>query len=193
MFALVLCEMFCKSLFVLLYFFHLVIVLYALLRFTDYASPFGIFKLFLYIYTFFFFSILVWLRNEYILKPMYHIYNNYSSPLSIWSLVAWYSWYFTTCTLYKKTLQIPKEYSEAVNRRRTDNAIAKRKRTKGQTIFSFMCMLCRSLFVLLSFFVWPLCCLSFFDLRILNTPLVSTNSSYNTLHRKLKIEQHEPH
>ena len=28
-------------------------------------------------------------------------------------------------------------------------------------------LLCRSLFVLLSFFFWPLCCLSFFDLRIL--------------------------
>jgi hypothetical protein len=28
----------------------------------------------------------------------------------------------------------------------------------------------------LSFFFWPLCCLSFFDLRILITPLVSSNS-----------------
>jgi hypothetical protein len=36
---------------------------------------------------------------------------------------------------------------------------------------------CRSLFVLLSFFFWPLCCLSFFDLRILITPLVSSNIS----------------
>jgi hypothetical protein len=33
-------------------------------------------------------------------------------------------------------------------------------------IFSFMCMFCRSLYVLLSFFFWPLCCL-FFDLWIL--------------------------
>ena len=32
-------------------------------------------------------------------------------------------------------------------------------------IFSFICMLCRSLFVLLYFFFWPLCCLFFFDLR----------------------------
>ena len=38
-----------------------------------------------------------------------------------------------------------------------------------------MCMFCRSLFVLLYF--WPLCCLSFFDLRILITLLVSSNSS----------------
>ena len=40
-------------------------------------------------------------------------------------------------------------------------------------------MLWRSLFVLLSFFFWPLCCLSFFfDLRILITSLVSSKSSY---------------
>ena len=38
-------------------------------------------------------------------------------------------------------------------------------------------MFWRSLFVLLSFFFWPLCCLFFFDLRILITPLVSWNSS----------------
>jgi hypothetical protein len=36
-------------------------------------------------------------------------------------------------------------------------------------------MFCRSLFVFLSFFIWPLCCLSF-DLPILITPLVSSNS-----------------
>ena len=40
-----------------------------------------------------------------------------------------------------------------------------------------MCLFCKSLFVLLSFFFWPLCCL-FFDVRILITPLVSSNSSY---------------
>ena len=34
------------------------------------------------------------------------------------------------------------------------------------SIFSFMCMFCRSLFVLLFFFFWPLCCHSFFDLRL---------------------------
>ena len=41
-----------------------------------------------------------------------------------------------------------------------------------------LCVLfCRSLFVLLSFFFWPLCSLSF-DLRILITPLVSSSPSY---------------
>jgi hypothetical protein len=45
-------------------------------------------------------------------------------------------------------------------------------------IFSFICMFCRSLFVLLYFFFWPLSCLVFFDIRILITPLVSSNSSY---------------
>jgi hypothetical protein len=56
-------------------------------------------------------------------------------------------------------------------------------------------MFCRSLFVLSSFYFWPLCCLSF-DLRILITPLVSSNSSsvkfvsyfgFLTLHNKHNI------
>ena len=34
---------------------------------------------------------------------------------------------------------------------------------------------CRSLFVILFFFVWPLYFLSFFDLQLLITPLVSSN------------------
>ena len=57
------------------------------------------------------------------------------------------------------------------------------------SIISFICMSCRSLFVLLCFLFWPLCCLFFFDLRILITTLVSSNSSYTrpltflTLHR----------
>jgi hypothetical protein len=37
----------------------------------------------------------------------------------------------------------------------------------------FCVVLCRSLFVLFPFLVWSLGCLSFFDLRILITPLVS--------------------
>ena len=52
------------------------------------------------------------------------------------------------------------------------------------SIFSFKCMFCRSLFLpfpfvffTLSFFLCPLCCLSF-DLRILITLLLSSNSSY---------------
>ena len=45
------------------------------------------------------------------------------------------------------------------------------------SIFVFCVMFCRSLFVLSSFFFWPLCCLSFFDLLILITPLVTSNSS----------------
>ena len=42
-------------------------------------------------------------------------------------------------------------------------------------------MFCRSLFVLLYFFFWPLCCLFFFDIRIPITPLVFSNSSYSVL------------
>ena len=39
------------------------------------------------------------------------------------------------------------------------------------SIISCMCMFCISLFVLLYFFFWPLCCLFFFDLWILITSL----------------------
>ena len=46
------------------------------------------------------------------------------------------------------------------------------------SIFGFLCMFCGSLFVLLYFFFWPLCCLFFFDIRILITPLVSSSYSY---------------
>jgi hypothetical protein len=43
------------------------------------------------------------------------------------------------------------------------------------TFTSKICaMFCRWLFVLLSSFVWSLCCLSSFDLRSLITPLVSS-------------------
>ena len=39
-------------------------------------------------------------------------------------------------------------------------------------------MFCRSLFIRLSFFFWPFCCLSFLDLRLLVTSLISSNFSY---------------
>ena len=42
--------MFCRSLFVFLYFFLLALALSAFLQFTDYDYPFGIFKLFLAMY-----------------------------------------------------------------------------------------------------------------------------------------------
>ena len=40
----------------------------------------------------------------------------------------------------------------------------------------------------LSFFFWPLCCLSFFDIRILITPLVSLNSSYTIGIKKMSFK-----
>ena len=46
------------------------------------------------------------------------------------------------------------------------------------SIFSFMCLLFISLFVILSVFFWSLCCLFFSDLRPLIIHLVSSNSSY---------------
>ena len=46
----------------------------------------------------------------------------------------------------------------------------------GFVLFDLLCVCFVDHF--LSFFFWPLCCLSFFDLRIPITPLVSSNSSY---------------
>ena len=43
------------------------------------------------------------------------------------------------------------------------------------SIFNFMCIFCRSLFVLLYFIFWSLCWLFFFNLRILITTLVSSH------------------
>ena len=43
------------------------------------------------------------------------------------------------------------------------------------SIFIFMC----NVLHIVGFFCWPLCCLSVFDLRILITCSVSTNSSYH--------------
>ena len=40
---------------------------------------------------------------------------------------------FINGNICKKSLKIPKGQSESIYRRRTDNTIAKRKRTKGQT------------------------------------------------------------
>jgi hypothetical protein len=51
------------------------------------------------------------------------------------------------------------------------------------SILSFMCMFCRSLLILFSFFFWPLCCLFLFDIRILITPMVSSNFSLKGVSR----------
>ena len=45
---------------------------------------------------------------------------------------------------------------------------------------------CRSLFVLLLIFFWPLCCLFFFDMRILINTLVYSNSSYKRTNNDLQ-------
>ena len=49
------------------------------------------------------------------------------------------------------------------------------------SIISFICICCRSLFVLLYFFFWPLCCLFFFDIQILITPLERPGGSISQI------------
>jgi hypothetical protein len=54
-------------------------------------------------------------------------------------------------------------------------------------------MFCKSLFGLLSFFIWSSCCLSFFDLQIRISPLLSSNSSSSsTLKFKCYYYQKSP-
>ena len=53
---------------------------------------------------------------------------------------------------------------------------------KSNTYILFACLCVCFIDRSLSFFFWPLCCLFFFDLRILITPLVSSNSSLNSNH-----------
>jgi hypothetical protein len=43
------------------------------------------------------------------------------------------SYWNSNFIIYKKSLKIPKGQSESVYRRRTENTMAKRKSTKGQT------------------------------------------------------------
>jgi hypothetical protein len=78
----------------------------------------------------FYFSELTWFT-------LYQWFHGYSGFL--WLLRQHRPLTLTTCTAvyikycWKKSLKIPKEKSESVLRRRTDNTTAKRKSTKGQT------------------------------------------------------------
>jgi hypothetical protein len=49
---------------------------------------------------------------------------------------------------------------------------------RGARSFVSCVMVCRSVFALLSSYIWPLHCLSIFDLPLLITPLISSNFSY---------------
>ena len=49
---------------------------------------------------------------------------------------------------------------------------------RGARSFVFCVVVCRSVFALLSSYIWPLHCLSIFDLPLLITPLISSNFSY---------------
>ena len=51
----------------------------------------------------------------------------------------------------------------------------------------FCAMFSTLLFVLSIFFLWPLCCLSFFDLRLLTTSLVSSIFTW-----RCQMSKHEP-
>ena len=50
-----------------------------------------------------------------------------------------------------------------------------------RSLVLYVCFVDHCLSFCIYFFIWPLCCLFFFDLRILITPLVSQDSSYQSL------------
>jgi hypothetical protein len=129
--------MFCRSLFVLLYFFPIVVSV--LLRYTDSDCPFGIFKLFL---------AKSW--NIQLFSVLAVVYANDG-----WKKLQFAYFYYFPVYYF---VQVHSIWGSCYS------------------IFSFICMFCRSLFVLLYFFP-PLCCLFFVDIRILIAPLVSSNSS----------------
>ena len=56
-----------------------------------------------------------------------------------------------------------------------------------RSLVLYVCFICRSLFVLLYFFFWPLCYLFFFDIRILITPLVYSNSTSEQIENQAYI------
>ena len=68
---------------------------------------------------------------------------------------------------------------QMITTRRRQNLLDKDKVFHG--------VFCRSLFVFLSLFFSPLCCLFFFDLRFLITPLVSPNFSWVQTPNKLNL------
>ena len=49
--------------------------------------------------------------------------------------------------------------------------------TRSLVLYHYVCFVYRCL-SFSTFFFWPLCCLFFFDIRILIAPFVSSNSSY---------------
>ena len=83
-------------------------------------------------------------------------------------LMVKYAWYLVSILLYNILRRVPLVEQEL---------LIFPENLRSPSIFSFICMFCRSLFVLLHFFFWSLCCLFFFDIRILIALLVSSNSS----------------
>jgi hypothetical protein len=50
-----------------------------------------------------------------------------------------------------------------------------------RSLVLYVCFVDHCLSFCIYFFIWPLCCLFFFDIRILITPLVSYDSSYQSI------------
>ena len=201
--SLVFCVVFCRSLFCSFVIFLLAIVLSVLLRFTASVYPFGIFKLFLSFCHVSFGHCVVCPSSIYCfclplwyLQTLLVLLSFFSSPLCCLSffdlqllftpLVSSNSSCPFVIFLLAIVLSVLLRFTASVY------PFGIFKLFLSFCPFSFgHCVVCPSsiycfclplwyhqtLLVLLSFFFWPLRCLSFFDLWILITPLVSSNSS----------------
>ena len=107
-------------------------------------------------------------------------------------------WIHSTCRKHFPVLSAFMNYHPICNQSNTTGATRGAgtaftpgfSRVRVSRSLAFCVLFCRSLFVLLYFFLWPLCCLSFFDLRIIITLLTSSSPSYTeSMHDKGQIKR----
>ena len=93
-----------------------------------------------------------------------------------WFCLEWYATLFTALISSKEGIILCRTIWDHISK-----LLSIPEHTRSPPVFSglrvarplvFCVIFCRSLFVALSFCDWPLCCLPFFDLRLLTTPLV---------------------
>ena len=110
--------------------------------------------------------------NIFIISHLIFLYLTCSCPYSYNHMVTAVTYFYYRSLTYHEYILLETNKFNWTNR--------KARFWRNVPIFSFVCMFCRSLFVPLSLFFWPLCWLSFFDLRILIILLVSSSSSYRS-------------
>ena len=93
-----------------------------------------------------------------------------------------YSWLITGCVtrITRRVSLLDQELITLPDHRSSAPVFSGVRVTRSFVLYVCFVDLCLSCYI---FFFWPLCCLSFFEIRLLITPLVSSNSSYITSDR----------